>query len=62
MYSKKRKNMMNQLGIMDGWHGDENNCIGDCGLCDTCEQIKEEKGEEQYESWRAEQWEGSSDE
>lgn len=54
--------MMNQLGIMDGWHGDENNCIGDCGLCDTCEQIKEEKGEEQYESWRAEQWEGSSDE
>ena len=46
---------MSDLGMMDGWHGDEDICTGDCGLCATCEQIRDEKGEDQYESWRSEQ-------
>jgi hypothetical protein len=52
---------MSYLGIMDSWHGDENFCTGDCGLCPTCEQIREEKGEDGYESWLMEQEEGSNE-
>jgi hypothetical protein len=50
---------MSYLGMTDGWHGDEDICMGNCGLCDTCEQTREEKGEDGYESWISEQWEGS---
>jgi hypothetical protein len=25
-------------GMMDGWHGDEDECHGDCGKCDQCDE------------------------
>ena len=42
---------MSYKGLMDGWHGDEDECTGHCGLCDLCEQINDEKGDQEYESW-----------
>jgi hypothetical protein len=42
-------------GMMDGWHGDENECNGHCGLCEDCERRADEKGEQDFESWRDEQ-------
>lgn len=41
---------MSYKGMMDGWHGDEDECKGHCGLCDECEQVSEQKGESGYES------------
>ena len=29
---------MSIKGMMDGWHGDENECHGYCGMCDDCEE------------------------
>lgn len=38
-------------GMMDGWHGDEMLCWGDCGLCEECEEKAECKADEQYQRW-----------
>lgn len=46
---------MSYKGMMDGWHGDENECNGHCGVCDECEHVTEQKGESEYESEREEQ-------
>lgn len=29
---------MSYQGMMDGWHGDEMECRGHCGICNNCEQ------------------------
>lgn len=39
-------------GMMDGWHGDEYECTGHCGLCDDCDRISEQKGDLDYEASR----------
>lgn len=46
---------MSYRGLMDGWHGDEYGCDGDCGMCDACQNIREQQGENDYEAWREEQ-------
>jgi len=33
------------MGIMDGYHGDEMECRGSCGLCDKCEARAEKKAD-----------------
>jgi hypothetical protein len=45
---------MSYKGLMDGWHGDENECNGDCGLCDDCERRTDMKGDQEYECYRCE--------
>lgn len=40
---------MEYRGMMDGWHGDENECNGYCGVCDDCESVREKKGDSDYE-------------
>jgi len=42
-------------GMMDGWHGDEMECRGHCGLCDDCESAAERRADDDYEMWRDEQ-------
>jgi hypothetical protein len=27
---------MSYRGMMDGWHGDEDECYGECGICSEC--------------------------
>jgi hypothetical protein len=46
---------MSYQGMMDGWHGDENECLGHCGLCDDCDDKYHQRCDEEYESWRDEQ-------
>jgi hypothetical protein len=46
---------MNYSGSMDGWHGDENECQGNCGRCDECEYVIETKGDSDYDASR-EEW------
>jgi len=46
---------MSYKGMMDGWHGDEDECNGHCGLCGECEYVIEQKGESDYEEERNEQ-------
>ena len=46
---------MGYLGMMDGWHGDENECDGHCGLCEDCDELYYQRCDEEYESWCDEQ-------
>ena len=46
---------MSYKGMMDGWHGDENECDGTCGICESCEYINEKKGEMDYEGAKNEE-------
>lgn len=41
---------MSYRGMMDGWHGDENECNGHCGSCDDCERAWEQQGDSDYEA------------
>lgn len=41
---------MSYKGMMDGWHGDEYECNGYCGLCDSCESMREQKGDSDYDA------------
>jgi hypothetical protein len=43
---------MVNIGMMDGWHGDEDECRGYCGLCDECLNLSEQKGDLDYEASR----------
>lgn len=49
--------MNNYRGLMDGWHGDENEpkCYGYCeGIYCDCEDIlRDKRGEDDYERERA---------
>ena len=36
-------------GLMDGWHGDEIECHGNCGRCDKCEAMEEHKSEDEQD-------------
>jgi hypothetical protein len=42
---------MSYQGMMDGWHGDENECHGQCGLCDECDRIADERADYEYDLW-----------
>lgn len=42
---------MNYRGMMDGWHGDENECNGYCGLCEECERAADERSDYEYDLW-----------
>lgn len=42
-------------GSMDGWHGDENECTGYCGLCDECLEKITTQGENDYDVWKLDQ-------
>lgn len=46
---------MSYRGMMDGWHGDENECRGHCGLCEDCDERYYQRCDEEYDSWRDEQ-------
>jgi hypothetical protein len=46
---------MSYQGMMDGWHGDENECHGQCGLCDNCLLASDEREEYEFESKRCEE-------
>ncbi len=46
---------MSYRGMMDGWHGDENECHGHCGLCDECEDRYYQRCDDEYEAWRDEE-------
>jgi hypothetical protein len=46
---------MSYVGIMDGWHGDENECNGQCGLCENCEDNYYQQCDEEYDMWRDEE-------
>ncbi len=46
---------MSNLGTMEGWHGDENECYGSCGLCSSCDDQYYEEADEAYETWRDEE-------
>lgn len=41
--------------MMDGWNGDEYTCTGHCGICEACEILREQKGDDEYEAYRQEQ-------
>lgn len=43
---------MSYYGMMDGFHGDENECHGQCGLCIDCEQRYDQFCDESYDQWR----------
>lgn len=43
---------MSYQGTMDGWHGDENECQGHCGLCNDCDDRFYQACDEEYEAWR----------
>lgn len=42
-------------GLMDGWHGDEDECNGHCGSCDQCLEIIDNQGENDYDVWKLDQ-------
>jgi hypothetical protein len=46
---------MNYQGMMDGWHRDEYECHGHCGLCDECDDRYYQRCDEDYESSRDEE-------
>ena len=46
---------MNYQGMMDGWHGDENECHGNCRMCDECQRVDDARCDSEYESWRDEE-------
>jgi hypothetical protein len=46
---------MSCQGMMDGWHGDENECHGQCGLCDDCQRASDEREEYEFELSRCEE-------
>lgn len=46
---------MSYPGMMDGWHGDENECYGDCGMCDECDTNYYQSCDEINELWIDEQ-------
>ena len=46
---------MSYRGMMDGWHGDEYDCTGHCGLCEECNRQMDRYGDDEYEAWHEEQ-------
>lgn len=46
---------MGYRGMMDGWHGDEYECLGQCGVCDDCDNSYYTKCDTDYESWKDEE-------
>lgn len=46
---------MSYRGMMDGWHGDENECDGNCGICEECDEHYYQRCDDEYETWRDEQ-------
>jgi hypothetical protein len=45
---------MSYSGTMEGWHGDETECQGNCGLCSDCDEQFYQDCDEAYEAWRDE--------
>jgi hypothetical protein len=43
---------MNYHGMMDGWHGDENECNEHYGTCNDCDDIFYSACDEEYDKWR----------
>lgn len=43
---------MTPQGMMDIWHGDENECHGHCGQCISCEYNYYSKCDEEYEIYK----------
>ena len=41
--------------MMDGWHGDEYDCTGHCGLCDDCNRQMDRQSDNDDEAWYEEQ-------
>jgi len=46
---------MSYRGMMDGWHGDEMECNGHCGLCEECEDRYYKRCDDEYDAWRDQQ-------
>lgn len=42
-------------GMMDGWHGDEYECDGNCGMCEECDENYYRRCDEDYEAMRDEE-------
>jgi len=42
---------MSYKGAMDGWHGDEYECQGDCGVCESCEFVQDMKMDDDDDDW-----------
>lgn len=38
-------------GMMDGWHGDEYECHGNCGQCDRCERALERNADDAIDNY-----------
>lgn len=38
-------------GSMDGWHGDEMECRGRCGVCEDCEKRISRQADDDYERY-----------
>lgn len=43
---------MAYYGMMDGWHGDEYECLSQCGMCKDCDERYYYKCDVDYEQWR----------
>ncbi len=41
---------MNYRGVMDGWFGDEYECLGQCGICNDCDERYYHKCDVDYDS------------
>lgn len=46
---------MSYRGMMDGWYGDENECHGQCGVCETCDEQYYQQCDNAYEAFRDEE-------
>lgn len=46
---------MSYQGMMDGWYGDEYECMGQCGICSDCDQRDYYKCDIDYETFRDEE-------
>ncbi len=46
---------MSYRGSMEGWHEDENECLGNCGVCEDCERIAWENSDYEYDMMREEE-------
>lgn len=47
--------MIDGAGRYDNIHGDEDECHGNCGLCEDCERACDERCDSDYEAWRDEE-------
>jgi hypothetical protein len=42
---------MSLKGTFDGWHGDEYECTGNCGICEKCESAKSRRDDDAIDAY-----------